>query len=231
VEAFLLDRVPLAVCVELQRYLVEQSRHRSDGRIDLLLCEHPEIISVGRRGSPLDVATDSHLIRQQRIKVQWVNRGGGSLLHCPGQLAIYPIVPLLWHDFSVGEYLDRLLAGLAETLDELNIPSRIGSGRDGIWGRTGQLAAVGIAVRFGVTYFGVYLNVSPPMGLFRIVDSDPGGGTRMSCLTAERRSAARMTSVRATLVPRLAEALGCGRYHLHTGHPKLREMREGTSRL
>jgi hypothetical protein len=32
-----------------------------------------------------------------------------------------------------------------------------------------------------------------------------------------------MTTVRSTLVGRLAEAFGCDRYHLYTGHPLLRE--------
>ena len=95
-------------------------------------------------------------------------------------------------------------------------------GRYGVWGRTGQLAAVGVAVRNWVTYHGAYLNVCPSMGLFRLVDSDPAGKTRMSCLVAERHGRVTMTTVRATLVRHLAEAFGCTRYHLYTGHPLMR---------
>ncbi len=125
------------------------------------------------------------------------------LLHCPGQLAIYPIVPLRWHGFSVGEFLDRFQTGIVETLDDLNVPTtrfeqtpppdnahplqRVG----GVWGRTGQLAALGVAVRHWITYYGAYLNVCPPMGLFRLV-----GAVRppkMSSLVAERCGPVRMT--------------------------------------
>ena len=181
-------------------------RHdRGDGQITLLLCEHPPIITVGRGGSPGDVAMQSGPVRNRQIEVRWVNRGGGCLVHCPGQLAIYPIVPLRWHGFSVGEFLDRFQAGIVETLDELNVPSTrpSASGRKrgqcpfvatnlrsvpalrvlrqmerspfppGVWGRTGQLAALGVAVRHWITYYGAYLNVCPPMGLFRLVESDP----------------------------------------------------------
>jgi lipoyl(octanoyl) transferase len=94
--------------------------------------------------------------------------------------------------------------------------------RHGVWGRTGQLAAIGVAVRHWVTYYGAYLNVCPPMGLFRLVESDPRGQTQMSCLVAERRGPVRMTAVRAALVRRLTECFGCDRYHLYTGHPRLR---------
>ncbi len=55
----------------------------------------------------------------RRLDVRWVNRGGGCVLHAPGQLAIYPIVPLAWHRWTVGEYLRRFRQALTQTLDEL----------------------------------------------------------------------------------------------------------------
>jgi lipoyl(octanoyl) transferase len=186
-----------------------------------VVCEHEPAITVGRAGSPIDVAGQGHALKSRQVDVQWVARGGGAMLHCPGQLAIYPIVPLRWHGFTVGEYLERLLAAVVETLDDLRIPSRIAPGRFGVWGRTGQLAAVGIAVRDGVTRHGAWLNVCPPMGMFRLVDTDPTQGTHMSCLAAERRGHVRMSTTRSTLVPHLARTLGCQRYHLHSGHPYL----------
>jgi lipoyl(octanoyl) transferase len=258
-EAFLLGQIDFDVALALQQRLVEQVHQRDDGQITLLLCEHPTLITVGRGGSPGHVAMQSHLVQNRRIEVRWVNRGGGCLVHSPGQLAIYPIVPLRWHGLSVGEYLGRLQAGIVETLDDLNVPARpqpgdcpnfrpsengtvplraanaaasvpllgtssAGGGQClcGVWGRTGQLAALGVAVRHWITYYGAYLNVCPPMGLFRLVESDPVGHTPMSGLVAERCGPVRMTGVRAALVRRLAERFGCDRYHLYTGHPMLR---------
>ncbi|NQU19714.1 MAG: hypothetical protein HQ567_00415 [Candidatus Nealsonbacteria bacterium] len=223
VETFLLGRIGFERCLQLQQRLVEQVGGRDDGQIVVLLCEHSPIITVGRGGSPGDVAMHSRTLRDRQIDVRWVNRGGGCLVHCPGQLAVYPIVPLQWHEFSVGEYLQRFQAALMETLDTLNMPGHAPAGRFGVWGRTGQLAAVGVAVRNWVTYYGAYVNVSPPMGLFRLVETDPEDQTTMSCLLAERRGPARMTAVRAAIVGHLAEAFGCERYHLHTGHPWLRQ--------
>ena len=252
-EAFLLGQIDFDLALTLQRRLVEQARDRDDGQITLLLCEHPALITVGRGGSPGDVAMQSNLVRNRQIEVRWVNRGGGCLVHCPGQLAIYPIVPLRWHSFSVGEFLHRLQTGIIETLDDLNVPSHpvpetrgteevfakksCADGEPlartssvpfprvapcGVWGRTGQLAALGVAVRHWITYYGAYLNVCPPMGLFRLVETDPVNHKPMSSLVAERCGPVRMTGVRAALVPRLAERFGCDRFHLYTGHPMLR---------
>jgi lipoyl(octanoyl) transferase len=224
VETFLLDRIDFDVAQDLQQRLVHEVGQRGDGQIILLFCEHPTILTVGRGGSPGEIAMQSGLLRNQQIDIRWVNRGGGCQVHCPGQLAIYPIIPLQWHGFSVGEFVERLHAGLLAALDDLNVLGRLVPGRHGVWGRTGHLATVGAAVRNWVTYFGAYLNVCPPMGLFRLVETDPAGRTTMSCLVAERRAPVRMTAVRAALVQRLTEAFGCDRYHLFTGHPMLRRV-------
>jgi lipoyl(octanoyl) transferase len=222
--AFLLGQIDFDRALDLQRRLLTECRDRDDGQITLLLCEHPAIITVGRAGSPGDVAMQSGMVRNRQIEVRWVNRGGGCMVHCPGQLAIYPLIPLQWHGFTIGEFLRRFHTGIIETLEDLNIQAnahplqRVG----GVWGRTGQLASIGVAVRHWVTYYGAYLNVSPPMGLFRLVEIDPATRGQTSCLVSERRGPVRMTAVRAALVRRLAECFGCDRYHLFTGHPLLR---------
>ena len=221
-EAFLLGRVPFERCLEVQRRFLDDVAARDDGRVVLLVCEHEPVITVGRAGSPLDVAPADGAIKSRQLDVRWVARGGGAMVHCPGQLAVYPIVPLRWHGFSVGEYLDRLQRGIADALRKLGFPVSTRPGEHGIWGRTGQLVAFGAAVRDWVTYHGAFVNVSPSLGLFRVVEAAPNATAKISSLVAERRRPVRMTGVRAELIPRLAEAFGCDRYHLHTGHPMLR---------
>jgi len=201
-------------------------RRRRMGQIALgCLCEHPQVITVGRGGSPAEDRRpkDRFDCRTGQIDGPWVQpwrRVYGPLPRPIGHPTRSPPCP--WHGFSVGEVSSNVYrAGIVETLDDLGIRSHTRPGRHGVWGRTGQLAAVAISVRGWVTYYGAYLNVCPPMGLFRLVETDPEDHTRMSCLVAERRGAARMTTVRAALVRHLAEAFGCDRYHLYTGHPLL----------
>jgi lipoyl(octanoyl) transferase len=236
--AYFLAQLPFERCLELQRRLLKEIGDRDDGQIVLLLCEHPNLITIGRGGSPSDIRLQSPTLKSREIETIYVNRGGGCLLHAPGQLAIYPLVPLHWHGFTVGEFIERFQAGVVEALDDLNVPARTLPGKHGIWGRTGKLAALGVAVRDWVTYYGAYLNVDPPLGLFRLVENDiqqssppaplPEGegnvrSESMSSLMAERRGSIKMTMVRAALVGRLTDAFGCDRYHLFTGHPYLRK--------
>jgi lipoyl(octanoyl) transferase len=223
IETHLLGQIDYHRCLTLQHRLADDIATRNDGQIAVLLCEHPTLITVGRAGSAADVSLESGLLRTRQVESHWVNRGGGCIVHTLGQLAVYPIVPLIWHGFSVGEYLDRLQAGLLNALGELGIRGMTRPGRHGIWGRTGQLVAVGAAVRNWVSYHGAFINVCPAMGLFRLIRTDPQENTRMSCLVAERGQAVRMTAVRAAVAGQLASALGCDRHHLHTGHPWLRK--------
>jgi lipoyl(octanoyl) transferase len=225
VETFLLGQVPFQRCLVLQDRLRREVAERDDGQIVVLMCEHPEVITIGRGGRPSDVLA-SGALRSREIETHWVNRGGGTLVHCPGQLAIYPVVPLRWHDFSLGDYLHRLQSALAETLRELGVQIDVPPSRFGVWGRTGQLAFLGVAVRDWVTWHGAYLNVSPAMGLFRLVQSDRVGQTPAGSLAAERCGVVRMATVRAVLVRHLTEAFGCDRYHLYTGHPWLKSQRD-----
>ena len=87
-----------------------------------------------------------------------------------------------------------------------------------------ELSLTETAVRNWVTCHGAFINVCPPMGLFRLVQPDREKSNRISCLMAERRQPSKMTALRAALVRQLTESFGCTRYHLYTGHPLLRRV-------
>ncbi len=222
-EAYLLGRVDFQHCLALQQRLVYESTGRCDGRIDLIVCEHPTTLTIGRQGSRWHVPWDEAQLRRRELDLQWVNRGGGCMIHLPGQLAIYPIVPLAWHRFTVGDYLDRLQTGILAMLEALRFHGLTTRGRDGIWGRSGQLVALGAAVKSWTTYHGAFINVAPHLKPWRGLTTDPLQGTRMSSLLVERQQrAVKITTIRSAIIQHLAEAFGCQRYHLYTGHPLLR---------
>ncbi|MBS0209806.1 MAG: hypothetical protein JSS27_12725 [Planctomycetes bacterium] len=217
----LLGTLDFASSLALQQRLVYETAGRSDGLITLLICEHPRGISVGRQGSRTDIHFDADELQSLQLDVRWVNRGGGALLHAPGQLAIYPIVPLAWHRWTVGDYLTRLEAGLAGALRAAGFVTERRADQRGLWGRSGQLAAVGAAVRSGVTYHGAFVNVDPNMQLVRRVGADRATGLAMSSLATERPRGVRPSLVRQHIITSLAAAFETPRHHLLTGHPLL----------
>ncbi|HEX4148777.1 MAG TPA: hypothetical protein VHY20_07310 [Pirellulales bacterium] len=221
VAAHLLGVVDFEACLALQQRLVYETSGRSDGNITLLVCEHPPTITIGRAGSRGDVRFDTAELRSRRLSVRWVNRGGGTLIHAPGQLAVYPIVPLEWHGYRVGDYVRRLEAGLRAALVESGFQPLAAGPRRGVWGRSGQWVAIAAAVKNWVSYFGAYVNVAPNMRLVRGVRSDRLQSAAMSSLASERAHGLRMQAVRERVIRHLATELGCPRYHVHSGHPLL----------
>jgi lipoyl(octanoyl) transferase len=225
VEAHLLGLVDFDDCLALQQRLVYETAGRRDGQITLLICEHPRKITVGRLGSRSHIRLSQHELQSRQIEVRWVNRGGGCLVHAPGQLAVYPVVPLEHWSLSVGDYLARLQHGLAAALDDAACFAASRPGRFGLWGHTGQVVSVAAAVKNWVSYYGAYVNVAPALYPFRWVKTDPQTDTPMTSLAADRRRPVRMTALREALVRRLAAAWGCERYHVYTGHPLFRPVR------
>jgi lipoate-protein ligase B len=218
----LLGQVDFDACLALQQRLVYEVSGARRGPIPVLICEHPASITIGRQGSRCDVKLDAADLAAHELEIRWVNRGGGAVLHLPGQLAIYPIVPLERCGFSVGEYLARLQCGLLAAIVEAGCyQAHLLPSRHGVWGRTGPLAAIGAAVKNGVSYYGAYVNVCPAMRLVERVVSDPEAELPLSSLLVERHQPVRMSGVRERIARHLADSLTDGRYHLHTGHPLL----------
>ncbi len=234
----LLGTVPFEMFVRLQRRLAYDVGGYDDGRVIVLLCQHSPVISIGRLGSRGHIRFTNAQLRSKRLELRWINRGGGCLLHAPGQISVCPIVPLAWHRWSVGDYLRRLQQAVQHTLDDLHVRWESQPGTLGLWGRSGQLAGFGVSVRQWVTGYGAYINVNPSLNDFQFVDAvRPDSVTdlksTMGCILAERRQAVTIPKVRASLVSNLATAFGTERYHLFTGHPLLASLeskREFTTR-
>jgi lipoate-protein ligase B len=206
----------------LQRRLAYEAGSREDGRITVLMCEHEPVITIGRAGSRADVRLDYDDLVRHQLEVQYVARGGGALLHGPGQLALYVIAPLARLRWTIGDYLRRLHAGLERTLDELLVPHEQRANQFGIWGRSGLLAAFGVSLRNGISLHGMAVNVNPELRLYRQVLSVTGDSQScMGSLLTERATAGRMANVRSTLIATFAPALGCEASQVFSGHPLL----------
>jgi lipoate-protein ligase B len=232
-EAHFLGRVAYDDALALQRRLVYEAGETGGERsanVSLLLCEHESLITVGRGGSRWHIRHSEEQLASRRVEVRFVSRGGGCVVHGPGQLAIYPIVPLAARGWSVGEFLAKFQRGLQLALDDMRVAASSPPGKFSLWGRTGVVAVMAAAVKHNVTCHGAFINVETERGLGGYVDVvDPasvsaGVKTTMASLLSERGRPVRMSAMRAALAVRLAEAFDCPRHHLHTGHPLLRTL-------
>ncbi len=223
----LLGSVDFEDCLLLQRRLAYDALSRGDGRIAVLLCEHPPLVTIGRAGSRAHVRLTSTELAARHLPIRYVGRGGGAVLHGQGQIAVYPVVPLAWHGWSIGRFMASFQSALRGSLLDLKMRPLSPPGSYSLAGRTGVLAAVGVSVKHGVTSQGAFLNVHPDMRDQRRVVTHCG--RCMSSILSERPLPVKMTAVRTALVAHLAAALGCEHHHLHTGHPLLADLPQATS--
>ncbi len=220
-EVHLLGTVDYDAALFLQERLVYEISGRNDCAGGLLLCEHPPLVTIGREGSRAHLLADDREFAARQMEVRWSNRGGGCLVHGPGQLAAYPIVPLDRIGVSPSEYADRLCEAVIDLCTELRVaawPSETGRG---VSCRLGRFAVVGAAVKSWTTYHGLFVNVAPDMNAMRLVDGGPRS-ERWTSLSAQRGRPTEMHAVREGLVRHLAAVLGYEKHHVHTGHPLLR---------
>jgi lipoyl(octanoyl) transferase len=220
VRAYLLGTLDFETALALQRRLVyEVSGDRSQAV--LLLCEHPPLITVGRQGSRAHLYCEPHELHAREWEVRWVNRGGGCLLHLPGQLAIYPIVALDQLGLTVPAYLDRLQEVVRDVLAEFSIHGQTRPGQAGVWVGSRLIAAVGVAVRDWVTYYGAALNMHPDLALFRLLRCSAAGDGPMTSLERERHGPLRPALVRQRVVEHFCNRFGVSRLSLLSDHPSL----------
>ncbi len=226
-EYYFLGSVPFARILAWQQQVVYQVGESPRQRMLVAFCEHPPLISVGRDGSRAHVLMTGEQLRDRRLPLLWTARGGGCILHTPGQLAVYTILSLERFGLTVGDLLRKLQQAAREALNNMALHVLPGSHDFGLWGRSGQLVSMALAVRWGVSRFGFYVNVNPRMDDYALVltpQAFDGFGypqRTMGCLMAERRQGARLSQVRAELVSCLAAAFQVSQYHIYTSHPDL----------
>ncbi|HVV99371.1 MAG TPA: hypothetical protein VHB77_03460 [Planctomycetaceae bacterium] len=223
-EVHLLGVVDFESCLFLQDRLVYELSGRSDRQGAVLVCEHPPLVTIGREGSRAQLTVEPEALAARQLDVRWLNRGGGCVVHAPGQLAIYPILPLQRLGLGLNEYRQALEDTVLDVCREMHICARRDPDSAGVLGRGGRVAVVGAAVKSWVSHHGLFVNVCPALEWQRLV-APPAGDARWSSLAAERLRPVTMHAAREGLIRNLAARCGYQRYHLYTGHPLLRRTR------
>jgi lipoyl(octanoyl) transferase len=219
-QAYLLGSVSFDAALALQRLLVYQTTG-DRASATLVLCEHPPLITVGRHGSRAHILFEPEELQNRGWPVRWVNRGGGCVLHLPGQMIACPVVSLDQLGTGIAEYLERLQSVVLALLDDFSIRGTTQHGSPGVWVNRRLIASVGVAVRDWVAYYGLALNINPDLHPFRQVRCDPLSREPMTSLVRERRGALRASLVRERFLEHFAEQFGFGRTSLFFHHPAL----------
>src|SRR5947209_16793857 len=99
-----LGRLEYGRALEMQADLVAR-RKRGEIPDQLLLLEHPHVITLGRNGHMENLLATEEVLRRGGIQFHPTDRGGDITYHGPGQLVGYPIMDLREWKRDVGAYV------------------------------------------------------------------------------------------------------------------------------
>ncbi|MBN9118017.1 MAG: hypothetical protein J0I06_02420 [Planctomycetes bacterium] len=215
--AYLLGGLPFDALLALQRRLVYDISGDRDTAA-LVLCDHPTGITVGREGSAAHVRPNPDVLAAREWPVNWVARGGGAVLHVPGQVACYPVLALDALNLTAGRYVSELVLAACDLCREFGVEAAPDPERPGARANGRRVAHVGVAVRDGVTSFGLVVNATPDLAPFRDVRCD-GDPLPMTSLARESAHRVRVTTVRQLLLELIVKRFGFDRVSVFHTHP------------
>ncbi len=164
-----LGLIPYAEALAMQSDLVGR-RRAGDIPDQLLLLQHPHVITLGTASSRTHVLADESRRQELGIELVDVGRGGDVTYHGPGQLVGYPILDLKPDRKDVHRYLRDLEAVLVHTLVELGIRGGAVPDLTGVWVDGRKIAAIGVRISSGwITSHGFALNVSNDLSFFETI--------------------------------------------------------------
>ena len=125
----------------------------------LLLCEHPEIVTIGPGARRDKVVVPSDYVQTD------VDRGGGITYHGPGQMVVYPV--FRW-DFSDEANVKRITSKLEQwaigALSTLGVEAGTDDRMQGIWLDGQKVGSVGLAFMRWVSRHGFTINLATDEG-------------------------------------------------------------------
>lgn len=163
-----LGLVPYGEAWELQK---ELERRRKAGEIpdQLLLLEHPHVLTLGRNGKLDHLLVSRERLAQLGIEFYEIDRGGDITYHGPGQVVGYPIVDLREWKRDVVAYVRGIEEVVIRALARFGIESWREPGATGVWTRAGKICAIGVHISRWVTTHGFALNWTTDLKYYQYI--------------------------------------------------------------
>ncbi|MDP6864872.1 MAG: lipoyl(octanoyl) transferase LipB [Candidatus Poseidoniaceae archaeon] len=130
----------------------------------MLICEHPEIITVGPR------ARNDGITPPAGYDSTSVDRGGGLTWHGPGQLVVYPIVK--WNldgESNVKAVIALLEEWVIAAFSDLGIDGQRDERMQGVWIGNNKVCSIGLSFLRWTSRHGLTINCNTPPGRVEMV--------------------------------------------------------------
>jgi lipoate-protein ligase B len=174
----------------------------------VLVLEHPAVFTLGKRGGRENLLVPEETLTRHGIPIVQVERGGNITYHAPGQLVLYPIIHLERAGIKVVDLVDGLEDVMIRTCAEWGIQAGRNPLNRGVWVGLKKIGAIGIAVRRGVSFHGMALNVAIDLAPFCWIQPCGLQGVGVTSMRAEAGQDIGTTQVRRLLAQHMQAVFG-----------------------
>ena len=202
------DELDYDEALRLQHALVAARRSGTLNENVLLLLEHPPVFTLGRRGGSENLKVSPAFLKQHDIAVVQIERGGNITYHGPGQLVAYVIFDLNAGRKGVEDFVYRLEEVMLRVSDSWGVAAARDRRNRGIWVGSHKLGSVGIAIRRGITFHGLALNVDPQLAHFNWINPCGLQNVGVTSIRRETTQPVSMTDIRNAFKHHFGEVFG-----------------------
>jgi len=145
---------------DIQGHLLSARKEKIFDSDIVLILEHPPVFTLGRRGGLENLNVSQSFLKESKIPVIHVERGGDITFHGPGQIVVYPIINLEKSRLAVTDYVNNIEEVMIQTAKDFGVRAQRNGLNRGVWVGRKKLGSIGIAVRKGISFHGMALNVN-----------------------------------------------------------------------
>jgi lipoate-protein ligase B len=145
----------------VHRLMLGLVEERIAGRAEdvVLMTEHEGVYTLGRNSRPEHLLSPQHSVHQ-------VERAGGPTYHGPGQLVAYPILALSEWGLDARKLVTALEEATIRALSRFGLRAEREEGKPGVWVSGRKIASIGLAIRGGVSFHGIAVNLTTDLRKF-----------------------------------------------------------------
>jgi len=165
----------------------------------VLLLEHPAVFTMGRRGGYDNLKVSTSFLADSGIRLHHIERGGDITFHGPGQLVLYPVMNLKATGFGVLGFVEKLEEVMVRTAADWGITATRDPRNRGVWVDNNKMGSIGIAVRRGVAFHGMALNVDLSLEPFSWINPCGLAGIGVTSMNLEGEKPAAVGEVKTVL--------------------------------
>jgi lipoyl(octanoyl) transferase len=136
-------------------------------------------------------------LRRRGVAYYEIERGGDLTYHGPGQLVVYPIFKLA-RLREVQAFVRKMERAIVRALETLGVAGEQRAEHAGVFVHGAKICSIGAAVRSGVTYHGLALDVCTDLRYFQLIN--PCGMSDVA-VTSISRELGREVSIDEAKVP------------------------------